>query len=153
MFNGTCASCHRQNGVPTAVGKSLNAPELGSSAVQKQTTAQLQQIIGEGKGNMPPFKGSLSEAQINSLITYVCTFSRKDQVKSSVRARWSQRWLYGIGKEWPCRTEFIGRCFSYFSGARWLSYASGIVLTIEPGDSFWVYALRVLLDHPLSPNN
>ena len=45
VFNTTCASCHGQNGVPTAVGKSLN----GSAAVQKQTTAQLQQIISEGK--------------------------------------------------------------------------------------------------------
>ena len=77
MFNSTCASCHGQSGVPTTVGKSLNAPDLGSAAVQNQTTAQLQQIISEGKGNMPPFKGSLSEAQINSLITYVRTFSRK----------------------------------------------------------------------------
>lgn len=77
VFNSTCASCHGQGGVPTAVGKSLNAPNLGSAAVQKQTTAQLQQIISEGKGNMPPFKGSLSEAQISSLISYVRSFSRK----------------------------------------------------------------------------
>lgn len=77
MFNSTCASCHGQTGVPTAVGKSLNAPDLGSTAVQKQTTAQLEQIISEGKGNMPPFKGSLSEAQIDSLIIYIHTFSRK----------------------------------------------------------------------------
>ena len=76
-FNSTCASCHGQTGVPTAVGKSLNAPDLGSTAVQKQTTAQLEQIISEGKGNMPPFKGSLSEAQIDSLIIYIHTFSRK----------------------------------------------------------------------------
>jgi hypothetical protein len=27
--------------------------------------------------------------------------------------------------------------------------ANGIFLTIERGDSFWVYSLRVLLDHPL----
>ena len=76
-FHSTCASCHGQSGVPTAVGKSLNAPDLGSTAVQKQTTAQLQQIISDGKGNMPPFKGSLSEAQIDSLVTYIRTFSRK----------------------------------------------------------------------------
>lgn len=77
LFNSTCASCHGQSGVPTAVGKSLNAPNLGSTAVQKQTTAQLQQIISDGKGNMPPFKGSLSEAQIDSLITYIRVFSKK----------------------------------------------------------------------------
>ena len=77
VFNSTCASCHGQTGAPTAVGKSLNAPDLGSGAVRKQTTAQLEQIISEGKGNMPPFKSSLSEAQINSLITFIRTFSKK----------------------------------------------------------------------------
>ena len=76
-FNSTCASCHGQSGVPTAVGKSLNAPNLGSAAVQQHTTAQLREIISDGKGNMPPFKGSLSEDQINSLITYVRAFSKK----------------------------------------------------------------------------
>jgi hypothetical protein len=52
-------------------------------------------------------------------------------------------------------TNVLDRKYSALSFfcARWLSYASGIFLTIEPGDSFWVYALRVLLDHPLFPNN
>ena len=77
LFNSTCASCHGQSGVPTAVGKSLNAPDLGTTSVQKQTTAQLQQIISEGKGNMPPFKGSLSESQIESVITYIRMFSKR----------------------------------------------------------------------------
>jgi cytochrome c6 len=77
VFKSTCASCHGQNGVATPVGKSLNAPDLGSAVVQKQTTGQLQQIISGGKGNMPPFKGSLSEAQISSLAAYVRTLSKK----------------------------------------------------------------------------
>jgi mono/diheme cytochrome c family protein len=77
VFNSTCASCHGQNGIPSTVGKSLDAPNLRSAAVQKQTTQQLQQIISEGKGNMPPFKGSLSDDQISSLASYVRTFSKK----------------------------------------------------------------------------
>lgn len=77
VFNSTCATCHGQNGIPTEVGKSLKAPDLGSATVQKQTTTQLQQIISDGKGNMPPFKSSLSEAQIDSLIAYVRTFSKR----------------------------------------------------------------------------
>ena len=77
VFSSTCASCHGQNGAPTAVGKSLNAPELGSADVQSHTNAQLQQIISGGKGNMPPFKGTLSESQISSLVVYVRTFSRQ----------------------------------------------------------------------------
>lgn len=77
LFNSTCASCHGQNETPTAVGKSLNAPDLGSKAVQNRTDAELQQIVTNGKGNMPPFNGRLSEAQINSLVAYIHTFSGK----------------------------------------------------------------------------
>jgi cytochrome c6 len=75
LFNSTCASCHGQHGIPTAVGKSLNAPELGSKAVQSRTDAELQQIIANGKGNMPPFNDRLSDAQINSLVAYIRTLS------------------------------------------------------------------------------
>jgi cytochrome c553 len=77
LFNSTCASCHSQNGTPTAVGKSLNAPDLGLTDVQKHTDIELQQIISNGKGNMPPFKGNLSEAQINSLAAYIRSFSKQ----------------------------------------------------------------------------
>src|ERR1700746_1879129 len=61
LFNNNCASCHGQHGIPRAVGKSLNVPTLSSAAVRSQTDVQLRQIISDGKGNMPPFKSSLSE--------------------------------------------------------------------------------------------
>lgn len=77
LFNSTCASCHGQNGVPSAVGKSLNAPDLGSKAVQNRTDAELQQIIANGRGNMPPFAGRLSEAQIDSLTKYIRAFGQR----------------------------------------------------------------------------
>jgi mono/diheme cytochrome c family protein len=76
-FNSTCASCHGKNGTPTTVGKSLNAPDLGSTTVQNHTNPELQQIIGSGKGNMPAFKDHLSEAQIDSLVSYIRTFSKR----------------------------------------------------------------------------
>jgi len=74
-FTSTCASCHGQNGAATPTGKSLNAPDLGSSAVQSRADAELEQIISDGKNNMPPFKGSLSNEQIQSLVKYIRTFS------------------------------------------------------------------------------
>src|SRR5580700_1974675 len=76
LFNQSCASCHGKNGAGTPVGKSLNAPDLGSAAVQNKPDAQLRQIMSEGKNNMPPFKSSLSEAQIDSLVAYIRTFSK-----------------------------------------------------------------------------
>jgi mono/diheme cytochrome c family protein len=75
LFDSNCASCHGQNGTPRAVGKSLNAPDLSSKAIQTQTAADLQQIIANGKGNMPPFNGRSSDAQINSLVGYIRTLS------------------------------------------------------------------------------
>jgi mono/diheme cytochrome c family protein len=77
LFSRNCATCHGQNGTPTAVGKSLNAPDLGSAPVQSQTDAQLQQIISSGKGNMPAFKEKLSQAEIDSLVTYIHTLSKR----------------------------------------------------------------------------
>ncbi|HVI07464.1 MAG TPA: cytochrome c [Candidatus Binatia bacterium] len=75
VFGSTCATCHGKNGVPTPTGKSLNAPDLTSAAVQGHTDGDLQQIISGGKGNMPPFADSLSEAQIKALVAYVRTLA------------------------------------------------------------------------------
>jgi cytochrome c6 len=77
LFKSNCATCHSQNGIPTAVGKSLNAPDLGSAPVQNQTNAQLQQIISNGKGNMPAFKDKLSTAEVDSLAAFVLTLSKR----------------------------------------------------------------------------
>jgi len=75
VFNRTCVSCHGRNGTPSAIGKSLNAPDLGSTVVQSHTDSELHQIIANGKGNMPPFKNSLSDAQIDALVAHIRTFS------------------------------------------------------------------------------
>jgi cytochrome c6 len=77
LFKSNCATCHSQSGAPTAVGKSLNAPDLGSEPVQNHTNAQLQQTISNGKGNMPAFKDKLSPAEVNSLAAYVLTLSKR----------------------------------------------------------------------------
>ena len=82
VFNRTCVSCHGRNGTPSAVGKSLNAPDLGSAAVQSHTDAELHQIIANGKGNMPPFKNSLSDGQIDALIAHIRTLAEQ-QMKNS----------------------------------------------------------------------
>jgi cytochrome c6 len=79
LFKRNCATCHSQNGTPTAVGKSLNAPDLGSEPVQSQTNAQLQQVISNGKDNMPAFKDKLSQAEIDSLVAYVHTLSKRSK--------------------------------------------------------------------------
>jgi mono/diheme cytochrome c family protein len=70
-FKTKCAMCHGPDGSGSAVGKSMNVPDLRSPEVQKVPDAQLAQIISDGKGGMPSFKSSLSEDQVHSLVTYV----------------------------------------------------------------------------------
>ena len=70
-FRTKCAMCHGQDGSGSEVGKSMNVPDLRAPVVQKQTDAQLAQIISDGKGGMPPFKSSLSEDQIHSLVAHI----------------------------------------------------------------------------------
>lgn len=76
-FRSKCAMCHGQDGGGSAVGKSMNVPDLRSPGVQKLPDAQLAQIISDGKGGMPSFKGSLSEDQIHSLVSYVRSLHQK----------------------------------------------------------------------------
>jgi cytochrome c6 len=70
-FRTKCAVCHGPDGGGSEVGKSMNVPDLRSEAVQKRLDAELAQIISDGKGGMPPFKSSLSVAQIHDLVSYV----------------------------------------------------------------------------------
>jgi cytochrome c6 len=70
-FRTKCAMCHGQDGSGSEVGKSMNVPDLRAPVVQKLTDAQLAQIISDGKGGMPPFKSSLSEDQIHSLVVHI----------------------------------------------------------------------------------
>ena len=66
-FRTQCAICPGQDGAGSAVGKSMNVPDLRSPVVQKLPGAELAQVISNGQGGMPPCKGSLSEDQIHAL--------------------------------------------------------------------------------------
>ena len=70
-FRTKCALCHGPDGRGSAVGRSMNVPDLRSPEVQKLPDAQLTQFISDGKGGMPSFKSSLSEDQIHGVVTYI----------------------------------------------------------------------------------
>jgi mono/diheme cytochrome c family protein len=70
-FRTKCVMCHGPDGAGSEVGKSMNVPDLRSPVVQKLPDTQLVQIISDGKGGMPPFKNSLSEDQIHSLVVHI----------------------------------------------------------------------------------
>lgn len=76
-FRTKCAMCHGPDGAGSAVGKSMNVPDLRSSVVQDKADAELAQIISNGKGGMPAFKSSFSDDRIQALVTYVRSLHQK----------------------------------------------------------------------------
>ena len=76
IFGDNCVTCHGPDGAGTDLGKTLDVADLRSPAVQKQSDAQLTQVITEGKGNMPAFKTQFSPKQIASVLSYVRTLGK-----------------------------------------------------------------------------
>lgn len=76
-FRTKCAMCHGPDGGGSEVEKSMNVPGLRSPAVQQLSDAELAQIISDGKGGMPPFKSSLSGAQIHALVSHIRSLHQK----------------------------------------------------------------------------
>jgi mono/diheme cytochrome c family protein len=77
LFSARCATCHGSDGKGTTLGKQLKALDLNSHNVQKSTNAELENVIANGKGNMPPFSSTLTKDQIAQLLKYVRTFGKK----------------------------------------------------------------------------
>jgi cytochrome c6 len=76
-FKSKCALCHGADGTGnTALGKQLQAANLGSKEVQKKTDAELRKTVHDGNGNMPPFGEQLSDDEITEVIKYVRHFGK-----------------------------------------------------------------------------
>ena len=64
VFDNNCSKCHGKEGAKKAFGvKSLQKSQL--------TTAQNVEIITNGKGKMPSWKGVLTTEQINQVVGYI----------------------------------------------------------------------------------
>ena len=78
LYKSKCAACHGADGAgDTSVGKSMKIRDLRSADVQKQTDAQLTDIITTGKSTMPGYKGKLSDDQIKQLVGYIRELAKK----------------------------------------------------------------------------
>jgi cytochrome c6 len=76
-YKAKCASCHGADGSgSTAAGKALKARDLRSAEVQKQSDAQLYEIIAKGKGKMPAFEKTLGADSCKALVAYVRTLKQ-----------------------------------------------------------------------------
>lgn len=78
LYKSKCAACHAADGSGnTAVGKSMKIRDFRSPDVQKQTDAQLTEMITAGKGAMPSYKGKLTDDQIKQLVSYIRELGKK----------------------------------------------------------------------------
>jgi cytochrome c6 len=78
IFKSKCAMCHGPDGSgKTAIGEKLNIRDLRSAEVQKQTDAELSQIVTKGKNKMPPYDGKLTKELIDQLVAYVRDLGKK----------------------------------------------------------------------------
>jgi len=77
-FKAKCAMCHGADGSgSTPTGKALKVRDLGAADVQAQTDAQLTEIVTNGKGKMPAYKGKLTGDQIKELIGFIRSLAKK----------------------------------------------------------------------------
>lgn len=73
VYLDMCASCHGEDGsARTASGQKLSGRDFTNRKWQaSRTDAQIAKVILDGKGGMPPFRGTLSEAEALSLTQQV----------------------------------------------------------------------------------
>ena len=80
IYDQQCAKCHGPDGAGnTTVGKAVGAKDLRSPETQKLTDEEIYAQIENGKGNMPPFRGTLNKDQINSLIPVIRELGKQDK--------------------------------------------------------------------------
>lgn len=77
-FKAKCAMCHGPDGSgKTAMGEKLKIRDLHSADVQKQTDAELAQIVTKGKNKMPPYEGKLTKEQIDQVVVQIRELGKK----------------------------------------------------------------------------
>jgi mono/diheme cytochrome c family protein len=81
VYKSKCVTCHGPDGGGTAVGKSLKVADLRSAEVQSRSDAELTQVISDGKDNMPGFKATITDDEIQAVLAYVRTFGAKGAKK------------------------------------------------------------------------
>lgn len=70
LFAARCAMCHGKDGEGEPLG-GMRAPSLKRQEALSYTDDQLFERIYGGTSNMPPFKNSLTQGQIKSLVRFI----------------------------------------------------------------------------------
>jgi mono/diheme cytochrome c family protein len=78
LYKSKCAVCHSADGSGSSpAGKAMKVPDLRSEAVQKQSDAQLTDIVTNGNKQMPAYKDKLSADEIKGLVGYMRALAKK----------------------------------------------------------------------------
>ena len=88
-FRTKCAMCHGPDGSGSAVGKSMNVPDLCSQVIQKLPDAQLAQIISDGKGGNA-FLQEFAQRGSDSLACSIHSFAASKEIARTLCAEVSQ---------------------------------------------------------------
>lgn len=78
LFKAKCTMCHGpQADGKTAMGAKFGIRDMHSAEVQKQSDAELTQIITKGKGKMPSYDGKLTTEQITQVVSFIRQVGKK----------------------------------------------------------------------------
>jgi len=78
LYKSKCAACHGPDGAgDTVIGKKLGVRDFHSPEVQKETEAELAEIIAKGKNKMPVYEKTLKPDEIKGLASYVRSLAAK----------------------------------------------------------------------------
>lgn len=69
LFEQKCSVCHGNDGT-AGIGNAANLQ------ISKADSTQSSQVITDGKGSMPSFKGQLSAQEVNQLVGYVLSLRK-----------------------------------------------------------------------------
>ena len=77
-YQAKCVACHGADGSgATAMGKKFKLRDLRSADVQKQSDADLNGVITNGKPPMPAFGKTLDPAAVTGLVAYIRSIATK----------------------------------------------------------------------------
>ena len=77
-YKAKCAGCHGPDGTgSTPAGKAMKVRDFHSPEVQKETVAELADVISNGRNKMPKYSDKLKDTEIKDLAEYVHDLGKK----------------------------------------------------------------------------
>jgi len=78
LFKKNCVMCHGEDGAGSDMGKMLKVKDLRSKEIQDMTDDKIKDVIKNGNGSMPAFKGTFTDEQLDQLLKVIRSFKPKN---------------------------------------------------------------------------